>query len=340
MTESIDAVAPARTRWFLEKVVPFGSSVAIHAGVVLVGWVTLEAVRIVNTPPEVRINEPTELISGEVASLTPPGLDRSNMRKFQDDYPDIPIHSTGLSEKPGGSRLGNVLMGGGEAGDPGIIGIGAGERPGKRGTGTGPGYGDGGDDEGGRLAPFGVPTPDGDGREPMVFSPNAARTIAYVCDASGSMLGKFDLLKIELSRSIDALRPIQAFNVIFFQEGAAATFSRDGLVMARPEAKLKAHAFLADVSLSADSDPIPALRAAFQGKPELIYLLTDGEFPNNEKVLAEIGRLNQSKETRVNTIAFGDEGEEDAPYVETLRRIASENGGRFRFVVAASLTQR
>ena len=51
-----------------------------------------------------------------------------------------------------------------------------------------------------------------------------AQAVAYVCDASGSMMGlPFDLLKIELKKAIDMLEPIQAFNICLLPERRAPT---------------------------------------------------------------------------------------------------------------------
>ena len=45
------------------------------------------------------------------------------------------------------------------------------------------------------------------------------RSIVYVCDASGSMVGQGDdALKTELKRDIANLSPIQQFNVLIFHE--------------------------------------------------------------------------------------------------------------------------
>ena len=52
------------------------------------------------------------------------------------------------------------------------------------------------------------------------------------------------------------------------------------------------------------TDPIPAIRQAFQQKPELIYLLTDG-FENASdlnKIVEEFRRLNPDKKVKVNAL--------------------------------------
>ena len=64
------------------------------------------------------------------------------------------------------------------------------------------------------------------------------------------------------------------------------------------------------------------------------YILTDGDFPNNDQVIAEIRRLNKDKKVKINTIAFMDRGE---AYEKLLKQIADENGGLFKFVSDSDL---
>ena len=61
----------------------------------------------------------------------------------------------------------------------------------------------------------------------------------------------------------------------------------------------------------------------------MIYILTDGDFPNNAQVLEELRKLNKDKRVKINTIAFMDRGE---AYEKLLKQIADENGGAFKFV--------
>jgi hypothetical protein len=108
-----------------------------------------------------------------------------------------------------------------------------------------------------------------------------------------------------------------------------------GLVLATPENKRKAFTFLEDVSTSGTTNPIPGLEVAFKSKPQLIFLLTDADFPDNGAVLSAIRRLNAGKQTRVNTIAFtsGDASDElSQGFVELMKTIAQENGGTFKLV--------
>jgi hypothetical protein len=127
---------------------------------------------------------------------------------------------------------------------------------------------------------------------------------------------------------VDALKPIQEFDVIFFSADAFRALDRQ-LVLAVPENKRKAYDFLDKVAPHDSSDPISGLNAAFRTQPELIFMLTDGDFPNNDAVLAEVRKLNAAKAVKVNTIAFMDRGES---YEQLLSNIAKDTGGLFRFV--------
>lgn len=62
---------------------------------------------------------------------------------------------------------------------------------------------------------------------------------------------------------------------------------------------------------------------------KLIYMLTDGAFPNNEDVLKAIRARNVSGEVLINTFLYG-----CRPVVaeEVMVRIADENGGEYRYV--------
>jgi hypothetical protein len=44
----------------------------------------------------------------------------------------------------------------------------------------------------------------------------------FVCDASGSMMDKIDLLKIELHKTIESLKPLQSFDVMREHDAACS----------------------------------------------------------------------------------------------------------------------
>jgi hypothetical protein len=153
--------------------------------------------------------------------------------------------------------------------------------------------------------------------------------IAFVCDASGSMMLKFDPLRVELRKAIGPLKPPQSFQIIFFRQTGSSAVDPKGLLSATPESKRRAMAFVDKIAARGTNDPISALDMAFKQGAGVIFLLTDGDFPDNKAVLDEIHKLNPDKKVRINTIAFMDHDEE---YEKLLRKIADDNGGTFRFV--------
>jgi len=320
---------------YVQDLLPFLTSVTLHITLITVAAISYAGYRALHVVEQEQLIIPdSELVDGPVGGVPNPGLGEDPNRKAaQDQVADAPSESAGWSSKSRQS-LTNTLMGGGSgdsaeealiAAGPG--GIGKGKTSGSNsGDNNGAGTGDGV----GQLAIFGVPG-GGNGIGPVskVFgrTGNALR-IAYVCDASGSMMDKIDLLKIELRKAIDGLQPVQVFDVIFFQEKDVATAARS-LVVANPDNKRKAYAFLEQIAAHGSTDPIPALKLAFDQRPQLIYLLTDGDFPDNQAVLQYIQGRNGDHKVKINTIAFVGRGEE---YEKIMKKIAQDSGGVFKYV--------
>ena len=186
----------------------------------------------------------------------------------------------------------------------------------------------------------------GDGPKPPRVG--SARHIVYVVDCSGSMLDTFDEVRREMLTSVGklGLRPdgpdkqsMQTFHVIFFSSGKLRENLPRRLVDATEANKLAAKKYLETIMPENRTDPIPALKRAFevlQAAPgakdgKLIILLTDGEFPDSEKVFDVINKLNSSRGVHINTVLHH---HRSAEAVKVLGRIARENGGVFKFVQA------
>jgi len=159
--------------------------------------------------------------------------------------------------------------------------------------------------------------------------------VVYVVDRSGSMLDTLEMVKHEMRRSIGQLNEEQSFHIIFYAKGEPKELPQKKLLKATMESKRAAAKYLRRVQAQGMTDPVPALLRAFavlaraKGKGKVIYLLTDGEFSDNEKVLATIRKLNAGGKVSVNTILHHHQGQ---AAVDVLRKIASQNGGRFKFV--------
>jgi hypothetical protein len=133
------------------------------------------------------------------------------------------------------------------------------------------------------------------------------------------------------------LKPIQSFSVIFFQEEQAA-FTDKSLVVANADNKRKAYEFLDRISPHGSTDPMAGLKIAFDQNPQLIYLVTDGDFDQvgNAAVEKYIAERNANKQVKICTIAFVSRGEE---YEKVLKRIAEQSGGTFRYVSGEEIGQ-
>jgi hypothetical protein len=158
----------------------------------------------------------------------------------------------------------------------------------------------------------------------------SARRIVYVVDRSGSMTDAIDYVKSELKRSIRELGEGKEFHVIFYSSGPPVEMPTRRLVNATDRNKELAVRFIDSVVAQGQTDPSKALERAFDVKPELIYLLTDGEF--DKAIVGLVKRLNAAGKVKVHTIGFlyrmGEKG---------LKQIADQNGGQYKFVAEKDL---
>jgi hypothetical protein len=194
----------------------------------------------------------------------------------------------------------------------------------------------------GQTANFG-PRGGGQGAGPRskIFGHGSnVRSIIYVCDGSGSLVGgKDDVLRMELKRDIANLSPIQSFNVIIFQENHDGTEYQalsDHLMMASPSNQSRVFSYLEhELTFHGDTNPVPALKEAFHENPQLIFLLTDGEFdnPSGDEVLSRIEDGNSEKKIHINTVLLlGSKKERDLykTFETIMNKIAVSNGGVYK----------
>lgn len=149
--------------------------------------------------------------------------------------------------------------------------------------------------------------------------------IVYVVDKSGSMTDSFDFVRVELKRSIGALKRSQKFHVIFYSDGEPLENPPRTLVSAIAAQKEQSFKFLAEVMPGGSTHPEGAMRRALDLEPDLVYFLTDGEF--DKSLMGKLEEWNKDRRTRICTVAFF--GADGAPLLE---QIAREHGGEFRSV--------
>ena len=102
------------------------------------------------------------------------------------------------------------------------------------------------------------------------------------------------------------------------------------LVSATDRTKEMAFEFIEGIIAEGETDPSKALERAFAVRPELVYLLTDGEF--DRTIVGLVGRLNAAAKVKVHTIAFRYRLGE-----KVLKEIADGNGGNYKFVPGEDL---
>jgi len=190
---------------------------------------------------------------------------------------------------------------------------------------------------GGTLAAFGLHDGGGSGpRSGMYGSGGNAHHVVYLIDRSGSMFDTFDAVKNEIANSVKDLRLVQDFHVIMFADGEPLEKLPMGLTPPSDKYKLMLADFLEKVRAERTTNPVKAIVRAFDvlaranKKPgKIIYMLTDGAFPDNEAVLAIIRQKNIKKSVLINTFLYGSR----PPIAEAvMKKIANENGGRYRYV--------
>jgi hypothetical protein len=158
----------------------------------------------------------------------------------------------------------------------------------------------------------------------------AGKSFVYVVDMSGSMHGiRFERAKKELIRSINKLGPEQKFYVYFFNDRTFPLFDpkpASGMIPANPSNKQRAERWIRTRQADSTTNPNYALQQALEMRPEVIFLLTDGELDDPDAVRQMIRKFNKTN-VIIHTIAF--ENEDGGT---TLEAIANENNGVYRFV--------
>ena len=180
-----------------------------------------------------------------------------------------------------------------------------------------------------------------------------AKRIAFVVDASGSMIATFPVITRELARSIGNLSPLQSYTVVFFQrDEAVSSPPTDRMVPATPENLRRTMEWIQGAVIpSGRSNPLRALKEAMDLEPEVIYLLSSnvtgsGNYAVDlDALLAQLEALNPpdpdtgQRTVRIQCIQFLDPDPSDA-----LKKIAEihsggtdEEAGGFRFLGRSEL---
>ena len=144
----------------------------------------------------------------------------------------------------------------------------------------------------------------------------------YVVDCSGSMIDddRLDRAKAELRRSVNALQSPQRFKVIFYND-APIPMPGELPRSADYPSKSQLSRWLNLVEPGGETDPRGAISLGLALKPDAVFLLSDGAFP--EGTAEAIARLNPKKvPIHCVDLANGTAGDD-------LKKIANESGGQY-----------
>ncbi|MEM7756446.1 MAG: hypothetical protein AAF297_12540 [Planctomycetota bacterium] len=168
---------------------------------------------------------------------------------------------------------------------------------------------------------------------------------AYIVDISKSMLGDFqerttkiEVLRRELTRSIDALSENGEYLIVLYSSEAYALGGRRAYRDATDSAKRRTRADIADIFPTGATKPLLGFEMIYslRTKPDAIYFMTDGQFLNT--VPAEVARQNRRHRIPIHTVLFGRPSPNDQVNNEVrglMEQIARQSGGRFVHHTAA-----
>jgi hypothetical protein len=159
------------------------------------------------------------------------------------------------------------------------------------------------------------------------------RSFVFVIDRSASMgsegLGAIQAAAEELETKLGALTSEQTFQVVAYNQ-AAAYFTGRELIPATTENQKKLANFVQNLAAYGETEHVRGLNAALRLKPEVIYLLTDGDPQLNALDLRTI-RDQAGARTSIHCLQFG-RGQPDAAQQQSFERLARENRGGYIYI--------
>jgi hypothetical protein len=172
-----------------------------------------------------------------------------------------------------------------------------------------------------------------------VFGAQArGRSFVMVIDRSASMgdqgLGAIRAAADELARQLDSLDEKQRVQIVAYH--AAPSLLDAHWLPATPQNKERLLKYLRGLPAFGSTNHTAALTTALKLKPEVIFLLTDGDDPGMDPGQLRIVRELARGRTSIHTIHFG-RGSESAASDHFMRKLAADNGGGYVYVNADKL---
>jgi len=178
--------------------------------------------------------------------------------------------------------------------------------------------------------------PQGPPGEVSIFGAGTTRghSFVFVIDRSQSMgsegLGAIAAAEVELLAALDKLQSNHQFQVVAYNQ-ATTYFQQRKLVSVSDDSRLACREFLANLAAFGATDHERAIMSALQLKPDVLYLLTDGDptlTPAQRKRIRDEAR----GRTTISSIQFGRIRPDEESTRKALESLARENGGTYVFV--------
>lgn len=163
----------------------------------------------------------------------------------------------------------------------------------------------------------------------------------YVFDRSSSMEGPpIAAAKRQLIESLDSLKPVHQFHIVFFNHKLQAFDISGGgrrIAFATDRNKQLAANFVGGIVADGGTDRYIALKAALGFTPDVIFFLTDADDPMSASELYEIDRASERAGTAICVIEFGRDA--TPPKDNFLMALARKSSGQYGYVNTASLAR-
>lgn len=207
---------------------------------------------------------------------------------------------------------------------------------GGHGAGTGPGWGDGTGPGHAVTSMFGLAGEGGD--FVYVFDRSQSMNSVLTTDIGDDRavtVTPLEAAKNELNRSIGDLNDECRFQVVFYNDHAVAFGGKHSLSKATFSNKQLVKSFISAMPADSNTNHIAGLEQAIQCRPQIIFLLTDGEEkddPTPSEVRSLVRDCKRLK-IKVNIVHFCF----DVRTTSTLTNLAHDTGGQHRFITLREL---
>ncbi len=188
---------------------------------------------------------------------------------------------------------------------------------------------------------------DGPGDVSFMGQTSPAQTVVYVIDTSSSMStnNAIGFARQKLMQSINGLNQKQEFQIISYthlikvmhlgnDKGTSSSLYR----ATRPNLNLAAF-FINSLGANGGTKHMPALQAALDLKPDVIFLLTDADQDRLSAgdLFTIRAEYNKGHKTHINCIQFGEGPNLKTPAQNFLQQLASENRGTYSYMDISKL---